>query len=242
MFYYIILYTNGSPWADIVGAGLGAALLGLILYAIEFIRGKKRVKELTQKYNEVKAEAFIKSDRHGHGDYNIYLLEELKKKCNPSNFMNPYNYEKVRIANELYPRLLKCEGNNNEELVEIRKEAISKLGIVLSTSYIFEELCKICNPQQFMNPYNPTKVAKANELYSRVLQNKMNIDALEKIRDEARVLFNKAKVQSLQEKERPCQLNSSNDSNDNSAKTIIIIFVIIWIIVLMITAVVKSQS
>lgn len=212
---------------------MAATLFCIIWYTIDHFRDKKWVKESTKKYNENKADAFIKSDCQGNGDYNKYLLDELIDKCNPQNFMEPYNYEKVKIANELYPRLLNCDGNDNAELVEVRKEAISKLGIVLSTSNIYEELCKTCNPQQFMNPYNPTKVAKANELYFRVLQNKMNIDALEKIRDEARVLFDNAHLKTQQWDELPSQTNSSNDDNDNAqvhtqqeVKPIVILFVV----------------
>ena len=239
MFYDLLLNTSESPWGRAVGAGLGAVLLSVIWYTIEFLRNKKKVKEQTKIYNEEKADAFIKSDRHGNGDYNKYLLNELLDKCNPQNFMTPYNYEKVKIANELYPRLLKCEGNDNEELVEIRKEAISKLGIILSTSTIFEELCKTCNPQQFMNPYNPDKVAKANELYSRVLQNKTDIDALENIRDEVRVLFDNAQQQSQQENDPPSQTSIYKDNNDNSQvdtqqenEHLLVLFVILVIVII----------
>ena len=38
MFYDLLLNTSESPWGRAVGAGLGAVLLGVILYAIEFLR------------------------------------------------------------------------------------------------------------------------------------------------------------------------------------------------------------
>lgn len=222
MFYIFLLYANESPWAKALGAGLGAVLFSIIWYTIEHFSNKKKAKKQNKRYNEEKADAFIKSDRQGHGDYNKYLLNELLCKCNPQVFMNPYNYEKVRIANELYPRLLKCNVNDNEELVKIRKEAIYKLGIVLSTNTIFEELCKTCNPQQFMNPYNPDKVAKANELYSRILQNKNDIIALEQIRDEAVALFEGK------------QFNHRNNSSDNKVSIfrIFLPFILVIIIIL----------
>ena len=37
--------------------------------------------------------------------------------------MTPYNYEKVKIANELYPRLLKCEGNVMKNSLRFEREA-----------------------------------------------------------------------------------------------------------------------
>ena len=263
MLYDILLNAGESPWAKAVGAALGSAILGIIWYMIETLRDKNKVQKQAKKIDEEKAEAFIKSDRHGNGDYNIYLIDELLDKCHPKNFMDPYDYEKVRIANELYPRLLKYEGNNNDELVQIRKEATSKLGIVLSTNSIFEELCKTCNPQQFMNPYNPDKVAKANELYSRVLQNKTDIDALEKIRDEVRILFDNTQEITQQENEHHSQISSSNDykvetqaktqqsnahishkssSNDFSAETPIVVLVVILIIALMVAMAIKYQT
>lgn len=263
MLYDLLLYADESSWGKAVGAAIGGALVSLIIYEIGRFKDKRIAQKQTKIYNEEKADAFIKSDRHGNGDYNKYLLNELLDKCNPQNFMNPYNYEKVKIANELYPRLQKCDGNDNDELIEIRKEAISKLGIILSTSTIFEELCKTCNPQQFMNPYNPDKVAKANELYSRVLQNKTDIDALENIRDEARILFDNAQQLSQQEKDCPSQLNSSDDdcyntqvktqqedehliqtssSDDYSAETPIIVICVILTIVLMVSLVIRCQT
>jgi len=55
------------------------------------------------------------------------LLKKLQKNCNPQNFMNPYNEEKVRTANLLYAKLQ----NSNltiDELEEIQKEYETKLG------------------------------------------------------------------------------------------------------------------
>ena len=49
------------------------------------------------------------------------LLNELKQKVNPKNYMNPYNAEKVSIANDLYSRL------NNEELTYYEFVEIDKL-------------------------------------------------------------------------------------------------------------------
>ena len=246
MLYDLLLYADESPLGKAVGVAIGGAIVSLIIYEIGRFKDKRIAQEQTKIYNEEKADAFIKSDRHGNGDYNKYLLNELLDKCNPQNFMNPYNYEKVKIANELYPLLQKCDGNDNDELVEIRKEAISKLGIILSTSTIFEELCKTCNPQQFMNPYNPDKVAKANELYSRVLQNKTDIDALENIRDEARVLFDNAQQQSQQENDPPSQTSIYKDNNDNSQvdtqqenEHLLVLFVIL-VIVIIVAVVLKN--
>jgi len=38
-------------------------------------------------------------------------IERLKVQCNPQRFMEPYNAEKVQIANTLYNKLLKNESD-----------------------------------------------------------------------------------------------------------------------------------
>ena len=57
---------------------------------------------------------------------NVEYLQDLKSKCNPERFLNPYNAEKVRIANELYKKLIDNE-NYIEILEEVEKEIIEKL-------------------------------------------------------------------------------------------------------------------
>ncbi len=57
---------------------------------------------------------------------NIEYLQDLKSKCNPQRFLQPYDAEKVRVANELYKKLIDNEGNI-EILEEIEKEIKAKL-------------------------------------------------------------------------------------------------------------------
>lgn len=49
-------------------------------------------------------------------------LNELKEKVNPKNFLNPYNAEKVALANELFAILSK-EGLTYNELAEVEEKA-----------------------------------------------------------------------------------------------------------------------
>lgn len=51
-------------------------------------------------------------------------VEELKEKVNPKRFLNPYNAEKVALANELYAILSK-EGLTYNEFVEVEEKAKS---------------------------------------------------------------------------------------------------------------------
>lgn len=221
----LILYTSDSLGETFVVGGLSGLLGFVIIYGIISLVNRGEKKKQEKEYQLKKTEAFVKSDSDGNGKYYHYLLDELLDKCNPQNFMKPYNYEKVRIANELYPQLLNCKKDDNDKLVSIRQMAINKLGINITTQSIFEVLCKLCNPQQFMNPYNPEKVAKANELYSRILENKNNIIALEKIRDEISDLFGDSNF---------TQSIFPNTAFDNTEKPIsyLVIIAIVSIIIL----------
>ncbi|MBR4064403.1 MAG: hypothetical protein IKK02_03990 [Tidjanibacter sp.] len=49
-------------------------------------------------------------------------VQELIERVNPNNFINPYNAEKLAIANELYSTLSK-EGLTYNELEEVEEKA-----------------------------------------------------------------------------------------------------------------------
>lgn len=51
-------------------------------------------------------------------------LKDLTERVNPQRFMNPYNAEKVKLANDLYSRLTK-ESLTYEEFVEIEESSKS---------------------------------------------------------------------------------------------------------------------
>ena len=51
-------------------------------------------------------------------------VEELKEKVNPKRFLNPYNAEKVALANELYAILSK-EGLTYNEFVEVEEKSLN---------------------------------------------------------------------------------------------------------------------
>lgn len=66
------------------------------------------------------------------------LYEELKARCAPENFMNPYEPEKVSRANELYSDVLATNAQDEEKLKELRLRAIEELGIKFSMSYFMK--------------------------------------------------------------------------------------------------------
>lgn len=161
-----------TDWITILCIGL--VLLSVLYY---LLTRKDFVKLNKEKSENLKVETYT-------------LLDELKEKCNPANFMNPYNKEKVEKANLLYPEILICTLENIELQKTLRTQAISELGIIFYSSKLFNELKNKCNPQLFMSPYNSEKVSIANRLYDSVLQNEQNIEMLEEIKKEADEFLN----------------------------------------------------
>lgn len=94
-------------------------------------------------------------------------MDRLKRLCNPVNFMENYNKEKVEIANQIYSKLMGA----NPNIDEIAAEAEKRLGIQLVDNHQIEDLKNKLHPKNFMNPYDAQKISLANELYSRIVDN-----------------------------------------------------------------------
>jgi len=118
------------------------------------------------------------------------LHAELKARCAPENFMNPYEPEKVSKANELYSEVLHTDAQADEQLKRLRLRAIEELGIQFSTEELFDRLSAACNPKNFTgDSYNKERLELANRLYQAVLINADNVLALEEIEGEAKELI-----------------------------------------------------
>lgn len=154
--------------------GLATALL---LGIISWVSRKKQVKAEQTQHEVAKAELFANSQDKA---YHRLLIDELKQICNPENYMKPYVYEKVCIANELYS-ILQNNDLSDDVVLEVRKRAESELGAQLPTGALYSLLVTACNPAKFMSPYNKEKVARANYLYNEVLKNQNSLSELEKI-------------------------------------------------------------
>ncbi len=98
---------------------------------------------------------------------NESTYDRLKRLCNPVNFMENYNKEKVEIANQIYSKLM----DSNFDVEEIATEAEKRLGIQLVDTFQIEDLKDKLHPKNFMDPYDAQKISLANELYSRIIDN-----------------------------------------------------------------------
>lgn len=113
----------------------------------------------------------------------VSIYDELVEKCNPQNYATGfnYNYEKLKVANDLYGDIIEAGKDNQPKLKELRKKAVEKLGISISTEDLYNILLKQTVPDRFMQPYNKALVDLANEYHQKVLLSADNIEELENI-------------------------------------------------------------
>ena len=115
------------------------------------------------------------------------LHAELKARCAPENFMNPYEPDKVSMANELYSQVLSANEDDDATLKALRLKAMEQLGVRFSTEQLFKKLTDACNPKNFTgDAYNKERLELANGLYQQILANADNIFMLEEIEIDAK--------------------------------------------------------
>ncbi|EKY11441.1 hypothetical protein [Capnocytophaga sp. oral taxon 324] len=146
--------------------GIRLTILFLIIYLLIFIR-ERRLNALAKEP----------------------LRSKLLKLCNPSQFMKPYNKEKVEKANSIYKELIDTNENDSDKLKNIRNRALQELEINLLDRNKVEMLKEKANPKNFMKPYQPNKIEKANELYDKLSLGDLDIDVIEEIEQKIKELY-----------------------------------------------------
>lgn len=116
------------------------------------------------------------------------LHQRLVRLCNPKNFMDNYDKEKVEKANIIYKRLLETTPDNNDDLIEIQMQASSELGINFIDKAELEDLKEKVNPKRFLNPYNAEKVSLANELYAVLAKDNLTYGELMEVKEKSKLL------------------------------------------------------
>lgn len=120
------------------------------------------------------------------------LYEELKYRCSPDRYMNPYNPKMIDLAADLYAEVLKLdEYGDKEEHRKMRKKASDILGVKFSTRRLYDELRDQCHPENFTNPnnYNAEKVKLANAYFQKINDYCDDIDALEELEKDVKRCF-----------------------------------------------------
>ena len=62
-----------------------------------------------------------------------------------------------------------------------RRKIISELGVTFEVSPLLKKILKKSNPKKYLKPYNPDKLAIANDIYSKAIEHKEDIDFLEEL-------------------------------------------------------------
>lgn len=220
--FIIVLSAAGERF--LVGALTGTAF-AIIVWAVEASKKKRSEKdEEERKRNEQEAvvddlkrriaklsgpEYYITTS-----DY-ATLAEELKTKCNPANYLDPYDPVKVERANAIYATLLNST-DNLEKLIDIRNQAIKELGIGFSSERVFTKLCHIYDPKQFMGDnYDAELLSVSNKVYSDIIRHKDNINALEEIAKRCGILVLDSRNLS---RASDSEKDSTNSMTDKSSK------------------------
>ena len=121
---------------------------------------------------------------------NESLYDRLLRLCNPANFIDGENYDKAIVdkANDIFRRLNSISENDIESIEAIQKEAVSELGINLINKERIKDLKELANPRKYLNPYNPDKVALANELYAILSKNSITYEELAEVEERIKAL------------------------------------------------------
>jgi hypothetical protein len=137
----------------------------------------------------------ITDTKQEEGDNRYEVREEplyykLKRLCNPANFITNGNYDKDKVdkANAIYKKLLETRVLDTYSLKILQRQAEVELGINLLEPQMVEKLKEKVNPKNYMTPYNPDKVALANELYNILLKDDLTYDVYEYVVEKSKQL------------------------------------------------------
>lgn len=159
------------------------------------------------------------------------LYSELIEKCNPKNYISPYNPDLLKIANKIYAHvLLQKEIKDEKTLRNLRNLAIRDLEIVFSTEQLYNKLCTKLNPKNYMYDYYDEKLVEiSNELYNKVLMNADNIIALESIEEQ----FNKSPLSSFLARLKEEKETAYAKAERLEKKVMLVVFMTLFIIMVM---------
>ena len=182
----VLLYGHSKNLGEeIFVAALTGLFFSIIIWIYNRNKTKKGIENTTKQVQqdiaqEARLNTVLYSSKEFYFDYS-HLYEELVNKCNPSNYMNPYDPKKVEISNSIYSQL-KENQNNISELIKLRNRAIKELNIKFSAKELFEKLSLIFNPSNYIDEnYDATKLYAANKIYAQIQDYKDNIIELERI-------------------------------------------------------------
>ena len=143
-----------------------------------------------------------------------YQKKELMTKCNPQNYMEPYNHDRVEISNEITTKLRNVESLDDLKPIH---ELAQKLDVHISTYQIRDYLSSICNPVQYIGK---ELFKEVNDIYSEVVIPSNDYSKYEKILNRAKLII-----------ELPQHESKFHIKNLFKKNIKLLIFILIWEII-----------
>lgn len=158
--------------------------LGIKKYELVF--SKEHVEYLKEGYIEKERQAIIDFSKKVCGALSVLLvvflfvylreyrrekvsfLQRMIKLCNPKQFIDNYDKEKLEIANNIYNQAIKINENDSEAVISLSKSIEDNLCLYVISSREIKELKDKSNPKHFMKPYDSVKINRANEIYAKL--------------------------------------------------------------------------
>ena len=121
---------------------------------------------------------------------NESLYDKLLRLCNPANYIGGDNYDKAIVdkANDIYKRLKSISDNDIDSINAIQVEAVTELGINLIDKERIKFLKGVADPRNYLKPYNPDRVALANELFAVLSKDDISYEELAEVEEKIKML------------------------------------------------------
>ena len=116
------------------------------------------------------------------------LYQRLMRVCNPKEFMQNYDKDKVDKANSIYQELHNLDPRNEEALNSLAQRAITELGISIIDSEELKSMKEKANPANYMDPYDAQKVSLANEIYDILSKDNISFEQYKEAKEKLKNL------------------------------------------------------
>ena len=158
------------------------------------------------------------------------LLQEIKKQTDPHNFMDPYDAQKVKCANELHQEVYRVNTHRATPVMELLIQTMDDLGCTYDPQLIYQFLHEQFDPTKHNS--NPKEFDFYNNLCQRIFQVK------DSIREMNQVMFD---ANAKREAEEEAKRKKEEEDAKEGIKIVAIFFIIIILLMLIAVGITQCQ-